>query len=179
MKVLETPLVDACVITVDKYEDERGFFMESFNQEQFVKELGHYDFVQDNHSKSSKGVLRGLHYQLEKPQGKLMRCTQGAVYDVIVDLRKSSRSFGLSFSMTLDNPETIMWVPPGFAHGFYTLTETAEFEYKCTDYYHPKSMKTLMWSDWDLGIIWPFRAYPLLSEKDEKGKTFEECEKYD
>ena len=179
MKVVETPLVDASIITVDKYKDERGFFMESFNQEQFVKELGPYDFVQDNHSKSSKGVLRGLHYQLEKPQGKLMRCTQGAVYDVIVDLRKSSRSFGLSFSLTLDNPETIMWVPPGFAHGFYTLTETAEFEYKCTDYYHPKSMKTLMWNDIDLGIIWPFRAYPLLSEKDEKGKTFEECEKYE
>ena len=126
MKVIETPLIDASVIIVDKHEDERGFFMESFNGEQFEKELGHYNFVQDNHSKSSKGVLRGLHYQLEKPQGKLMRCTQGPVYDVIVDLRKSSRSFGLWCDITLDNPETIMWVPPGFAHGFYTLTDTAE-----------------------------------------------------
>ena len=179
MKVVETPLVDASVITVDKYKDERGFFMESFNQEQFVKELGPYDFVQDNHSQSSKGVLRGLHYQLEKPQGKLMRCTQGAIYDVIVDLRKSSSSFGLSFSITLDNPETIMWVPPGFAHGFYTLTDTAEVQYKTTDYYHPKSMKTLMWDDPDLGITWPTLHPPLLSEKDEKGKTFNECEKYD
>jgi len=179
MKVVETPLVDASVITVDKYEDERGFFMESFNQEQFVKELGHYDFVQDNHSKSSKGVLRGLHYQMEKPQGKLMRCTQGAVYDVIVDLRKSSRSFGLWCDITLDNPETIMWVPPGFAHGFYTLTDTAEFEYKCTDYYHPQSMKTLMLDDPDLSITWPTMSPPLLSEKDAQGKTFKECEKYD
>ena len=102
MKVLETPLVDASVITVDKYEDERGFFIESFNDEKFLKEIGYYKFVQDNHSMSSKGVLRGLHYQLEKPQGKLMRCTEGAVYDVIVDLRKSSSSFGLWFDIILD-----------------------------------------------------------------------------
>jgi dTDP-4-dehydrorhamnose 3,5-epimerase len=130
MKVVETPLIDASVITVDKYQDERGFFMESFNEEQFLKEIGSYKFVQDNHSKSSKGVLRGLHYQVEKPQGKLVRCIQGAVYDVILDLRKSSSTFGLWFSITLDNPETIMWVPPGFAHGFYTLTDTAEIQYK-------------------------------------------------
>ena len=153
--------------------------MESFNEMQFIKELGHYDFVQDNHSKSSIGVLRGLHYQLEKPQGKLMRCTEGAVYDVIVDLRKSSSSFGLWFDITLDNPETIMWVPPGFAHGFYTLTETVQFEYKCTDYYHPQSMKTLMWNDPDLSITWPTLYPPLLSEKDAIGETFKECEKYE
>ena len=143
MKVVETPLIDASVITVDKYQDERGFFMESFNEEQFLKEIGSYKFVQDNHSKSSKGVLRGLHYQVEKPQGKLVRCIQGAVYDVILDLRKSSSTFGLWFSITLDNPETIMWVPPGFAHGFYTLTDTAQIQYKTTDYYHPKSQQTL------------------------------------
>ena len=177
MKVVETPLVDASVITVNKYEDERGFFMESFNEQQFAKELGHYNFVQDNHSKSSKGVLRGLHYQVEKPQGKLVRCIRGAVYDVIVDLRKRSSTFGLWFNITLDNPETIMWVPPGFAHGFYTLTDTAEIQYKTTDYYHPKSQQTLLWTE--LNIVWPFRAYPILSEKDEKGKTFEECDKYE
>ena len=177
MKVIETPLVDASVITVDKYEDERGFFMESFNDLIFFKEIGHYEFVQDNHSKSSKGVLRGLHYQIEHPQGKLLRCTQGAVYDVIVDLRKSSSSFGLWFNIVLDNPETILWVPPGFAHGFYTLTDTAEFEYKCTDYYHPKSQRTLLWNELD--IVWPDNIDPLLSEKDAQGKTFEECEKYD
>ena len=153
--------------------------MESFNDLTFFKEIGRYEFVQDNHSKSSKGVLRGLHYQLEKPQGKLMRCTQGAVYDVIVDLRKSSETFGLWFDITLDNPQTIMWVPPGFAHGFYTLTETAEFEYKCTDYYHPQSMKTLMWYEPDLGITWPTLDKPLLSEKDAIGETFKECEKYE
>ena len=165
MKVVETPLVDASVITVEKYKDDRGFFMESFSKEQFVKELGPYDFVQDNHSKSSKGVLRGLHYQLEKPQGKLMRCTEGAVYDVIVDLRKSSSSFGLWFDITLDNPETIMWVPPGFAHGFYTLTDTVQFEYKCTDYYDPTDEGSVLWNDPDLDIPWPV-ADPILSNKD-------------
>ena len=177
MKVVETPLVDASVITVDKYKDERGFFMESFNEEQFLKEIGSYNFVQDNHSKSSKGVLRGLHYQVEKPQGKLVRCIQGAVYDVIVDLRNSSSTFGLWFSITLDNPETIIWVPPGFAHGFYTLTDTAEIQYKTTDYYHPKSQQTLLWNELD--IIWPIMNPPLLSDKDAKGKTFEECDKYE
>ena len=177
MKVIETPLVDASVITVDKYKDERGFFMESFNEEQFLKEIGSYKFVQDNHSKSSKGVLRGLHYQVEKPQGKLVRCIQGAVYDVIVDLRKSSSTFGLWFSITLDNPETIIWVPPGFAHGFYTLTDTAQIQYKTTDYYHPKSQQTLLWNELD--IIWPLLNSPLLSDKDVKGKTFEECDKYE
>ena len=177
MKVVETPLVDASVITVDKYQDERGFFMESFNEEQFLKEIGSYKFVQDNHSKSSKGVLRGLHYQVEKPQGKLVRCIQGAVYDVILDLRKSSSTFGLWFSITLDNPETIMWVPPGFAHGFYTLTDTAEIQYKTTDYYHPKSQQTLLWNE--LNIIWPIMNPPLLSDKDAKGKTFEDCDKYE
>ena len=177
MKVVETPLIDASVITVDKYQDERGFFMESFNEEQFLKEIGSYKFVQDNHSKSSKGVLRGLHYQVEKPQGKLVRCIQGAVYDVILDLRKSSSTFGLWFSITLDNPETIMWVPPGFAHGFYTLTDTAEIQYKTTDYYHPKSQQTLLWNE--LNIIWPIMNPPLLSDKDAKGKTFEDCDKYE
>ena len=177
MKVVETPLVDASVITVDKYQDERGFFMESFNEEQFLKEIGSYKFVQDNHSKSSKGVLRGLHYQVEKPQGKLVRCIQGAVYDVILDLRKSSSTFGLWFSITLDNPETIMWVPPGFAHGFYTLTDTAQIQYKTTDYYHPKSQQTLLWNELD--IIWPLMNPPLLSDKDAKGKTFEDCDKYE
>jgi len=177
MKVFETPLVDASIIIVDKYEDERGFFMESFNEEQFLKEIGSYKFVQDNHSKSSKGVLRGLHYQVEKPQGKLVRCIQGGVYDVIVDLRKSSTSFGLTFGATLDDPATIIWVPPGFAHGFYTLTDTAEIQYKTTDYYHPKSQQTLLWNELD--ILWPIMDPPLLSDKDAKGKTFEECDKYE
>ncbi len=177
MKITETSLIDACLINVDKFEDERGFFMESFNEQKFLKELGFYEFVQDNHSKSSKGVLRGLHYQIEHPQGKLFRCSQGAVYDVIVDLRRSSTTFGNWFGVELDRPELQLWVPPGFAHGFYTLTETAECQYKTTDYYYPQYERSLLWSD--LSIVWPFRAYPTLSEKDEKGKTFEECDKYE
>ena len=179
MRAEETNIKGAFIITNNIFEDKRGFFMESFNKKVFDNNIGLFNFVQDNHSKSSKGVLRGLHYQIENPQGKLVRCTQGAIYDVIVDIREQSPTFGRSFATVLDRPELQLWAPPGLAHGFYTLSDTAEFEYKCTDYYHPKSMKTLMWNDIDLGIIWPFRAYPLLSEKDEKGKTFEECEKYE
>tara|TARA_B100001996_G_scaffold291273_1_gene231479 strand:- start:195 stop:734 length:540 start_codon:yes stop_codon:yes gene_type:complete len=179
MKVTETPLVDASIITVDKYEDDRGFFMESFNEQKFIKELGHYEFVQDNHSKSSKGVLRGLHYQIEHPQGKLLRCTQGKIWDVLVDLRKSSRTFGLWFNLMLDDPATHIWVPPGFAHGFYTLTDTAEVQYKTTDYYYPQHERSLLWSELD--ILWPIAhdGSPSLSKKDAAGKTFEECEKYE
>ena len=137
-----------------------------------------YDFVQDNHSKSSKGVLRGLHYQIEHPQGKLVRCISGAVYDVIVDLRKSSSSFGKWFGIKLSENNLQLWVPPGFAHGFYTLTETAEIVYKTTDYYYPEYDRTLLWNDTNLGIEWGINGEPILSQKDLKGKTFEECEKY-
>ena len=177
MKVKETSLVDALLITLDRYDDERGFFMESYNEQAISKELGYYEFVQDNHSKSSKGVLRGLHYQIDKPQGKLVRCTQGSVYDVLVDLRKHSDTFGKTFGIELDRPELLLWSPPGFAHGFYTMTDTAEFQYKTTDYYHPSSQRTLMWNDLD--IEWPFSQDPVLSLKDSRGQTFEECDKYD
>tara|TARA_B100000579_G_scaffold333314_1_gene283736 strand:+ start:793 stop:1326 length:534 start_codon:yes stop_codon:yes gene_type:complete len=177
MKVFNTPLTDASIVIADKYEDDRGFFMESFNERKFLREVGFHSFVQDNHSKSSKGVLRGLHYQIKHPQGKLMRCTQGAVYDVIVDLRESSKSFGLWFNATLDDPSSMIWIPPGFAHGFYTLTDTAEVQYKTTDYYFPQHERSLLWSELD--ITWPNKDNPILSDKDAKGKTFEECEKYD
>tara|TARA_Y100001938_G_C7805385_1_gene289189 strand:+ start:36 stop:569 length:534 start_codon:yes stop_codon:yes gene_type:complete len=177
MKVFNTPLIDASIVIADKYEDDRGFFMESFNEQKFLREVGFHSFVQDNHSKSSKGVLRGLHYQIKHPQGKLMRCTQGAVYDVIVDLRESSKSFGLWFNATLDDPSSMIWIPPGFAHGFYTLTDTAEVQYKTTDYYFPQHERSLLWSELD--ITWPNKDNPILSDKDAKGKTFEECEKYD
>ena len=177
MKVFNTPLIDASIVIADKYEDDRGFFMESFNEQKFLREVGFHSFVQDNHSKSSKGVLRGLHYQIKHPQGKLMRCTQGAVYDVIVDLRESSKSFGLWFNATLDDPSSMIWIPPGFAHGFYTLTDTAEVQYKTTDYYFPQYERSLLWSELD--ITWPNKDNPILSDKDAKGKTFEECEKYD
>ena len=178
MNAIETNLKDAYVITNKKFEDDRGFFMESFNLKEFEKIVGECNFVQDNHSKSSKGVLRGLHYQIEHAQGKLVRCISGSVYDVIVDLRKSSPSFGKWFGIELCENNLQLWVPPGFAHGFYTLTDTAEFCYKTTDYYYPEYDRTLLWNDGHLAIEWGIDIDPILSEKDLKGKTFEECEKY-
>ena len=180
MKAQATNLKDAYVLTTPRYEDERGFFIESFSSQRFKDAIGKdVEFVQDNHSKSSKGVLRGLHYQIIQPQGKLVRCTQGSVYDVLVDLRKSSPTFGESFGIELAENNVMVWVPPGFAHAFYTLSDYAEFEYKCTDYYHPESLETLMWNDPDLNIEWPFDNDPVLSLKDEEGKSFTNCYKYE
>ena len=179
MNAIETNLKDAYVITNKKFEDARGFFMESFNLKEFEKIVGECNFVQDNHSKSSKGVLRGLHYQIEHAQGKLVRCISGAVFDVIVDLRKSSPSFGKWFGIKLCENNLQLWVPPGFAHGFYTLTETAEFCYKTTDYYYPEYDRTLLWNDSNIGIEWELDQEPILSNKDIIGKTFNECEKYE
>jgi dTDP-4-dehydrorhamnose 3,5-epimerase len=179
MNAIGTNLKDAYIITNKKFEDDRGFFMESFNLKEFEKIVGVYNFVQDNHSKSSKGVLRGLHYQIEHAQGKLVRCISGAVYDVIVDLRKSSPSFGKWFGIKLCKNNLQLWVPPGFAHGFYTLTDAAEIVYKTTDYYYSEWDRTLIWNDSNLGIEWGVGEEPILSQKDIKGKTFEECEKYD
>ena len=179
MNAIGTNLKDAYIITNKKFEDERGFFMESFKLKEFEKITGVSNFVQDNHSKSSKGVLRGLHYQIEHAQGKLVRCISGAVYDVIVDLRKSSPSFGKCFGIKLEQNDIQIWVPSGFAHGFYTLTETAEITYKTTDYHYSEYDRTLLWNDSDLGIEWGVEGEPILSKKDSNGKTFEECEKYD
>jgi len=178
MNAIGTNLKDAYVITNEKFEDDRGFFMESFNLKEFEKITDVSNFVQDNHSKSSRGVLRGLHYQIEHVQGKLVRCSSGAVYDVIVDLRKSSETFGKWFGIKLDKNNIQLWVPPGFAHGFYTLSDCAEIQYKVTDYYYPEYDRTLIWNDSDLGIEWGADEEPILSQKDLKGKTFEECEKY-
>ena len=180
MKAQATNLKDAYVLTTPRYEDERGFFIESFSSQRFKDAIGKdVEFVQDNHSKSSKGVLRGLHYQIIQPQGKLVRCTQGSVYDVLVDLRKSSPTFGESFSIELSENNVMLWVPIGFAHAFYTLSDYAEFEYKCTDYYYPEFMETLMWNDPDLGIEWPFEGNPVLSLKDKVGKSYKDCHKYE
>ena len=179
MNAIGINLKDAYIITNKKFEDDRGFFMESFNLKEFEKITGVGDFVQDNHSKSSKGVLRGLHYQIRHPQGKLVRCISGAVFDVIVDLRKSSPSFGKWFGIKLCENNLQLWVPPGFAHGFYTLTDTAEFCYKTTDYYYPEYDRTLLWNDTDLSIEWGLYQEPILSNKDIIGKTFKECEKYE
>lgn len=178
MIIVKTDLKDAYIITNKKFEDERGFFMESFNLKQFEKIIGESNFVQDNHSKSSKGVLRGLHYQIEHVQGKLVRCISGAVFDVIVDLRKSSPTFGKWFGVKLSENNLQLWVPPGFAHGFYTLTDFAEIQYKVTDYYYPEYDRTLIWNDVDLKIEWGVDGDPILSQKDSKGKPFQECEKY-
>ena len=175
MNAIGTELKDAYIILNKKFEDERGFFMEAFNLDQFKKIVGYdIEFVQDNHSKSSKGVLRGLHYQVKYPQGKLVRCISGSVYDVIVDIRKSSETFGKWIGITLDSPDKQLWVPPGFAHGFYTLSNTAEIVYKTTDYYHPEDQETIMWNDSELNIDWKIDN-PILSEKDIEGKVLKEC----
>ena len=172
MKKISTNIKDAFIVEVDKFDDKRGFFMESFNQRKIDDLIGRYQFVQDNHSRSTKGVLRGLHYQVQHVQGKLVRCIQGSVYDVIVDIRKNSDTFG-----ELNRPDLLVWVPPGLAHGFYTLSNTAEFQYKTTDYYDPESQRSIIWNDKFLNIDWLNTQEPIVSDKDMKGKTFEECEK--
>lgn len=180
MKILETNLKDAYIVSVNKFSDERGFFMESFNLKQFKDQIKFDgEFVQDNHSKSTKGVLRGLHYQIEHAQGKLVRCISGAVFDVIVDIRKSSPTFGKWFGIKLCSNNVQMWVPAGFAHGFYTLTDTAEITYKTTDYYYPEYDRTLIWNDPELNIEWGLFDSPILSKKDLMGKSLKECDKYD
>ena len=179
MKRIETGLQDSYLIEVPRFEDERGFFIESFN----LYNQWHLPvLVQDNHSRSIGGVIRGLHYQIEHPQGKLVRCSNGIVYDVIVDLRMRSSTFGKSFGVMLDRPELQLWVPPGFAHGFYTVSETADFQYKTSDNYYPEYERTLLWNDPILEINWPLDSdltrVPVVSDKDKEGLLFKDCEKY-
>jgi len=175
MKKIETGLKDSYLIEVEKFEDERGFFIEYFN----LYNNWHLPvLVQDNHSRSYSGVLRGLHYQIEHPQGKLVRCSNGIVYDVIVDLRMRSSTFGKSFGVMLDRPELQLWVPPGFAHGFYTVSETADFQYRSSDTYYPEHERILLWNDPILEIEWPLNRDPIISDKDMKGKILKECEIY-
>lgn len=177
MKIIDTSLPDVKLFEPTVFGDERGFFLESFHEKRFADVLGgHYDFVQDNHSFSSKGVLRGLHYQIENPQGKLIRIVTGEVFDVAVDMRKNSETFGkwAGFILSSKN-KRIAWVPPGFAHGFIVLSETADFLYKCTDYYNPSADRCLIWNDPKVGIEWP-ALEPLLSAKDANGKSFDEAD---
>lgn len=178
MQIEKTPLNDCYVIQPKVFGDARGFFFESFNQKKFNELTGtDFDFVQDNHSKSSKGVLRGLHYQVQQPQGKLVRVTQGEVFDVAVDLRKSSSTFGKWHGVVLSaENKTQFWVPPGFAHGFIVLSETAEFLYKTTDFYAPEYERCIIWNDPSLRIDWRIDGAPLLSEKDQKGVQLTEAE---
>lgn len=161
--------------------DERGFFMETWRKNEFDEHCGAWEFVQDNHSKSTKNVLRGLHYQLAHPQGKLVRVTAGRVFDVAVDLRISSPSFGKSFSAILDDVSRhMLWVPPGFAHGFLVLSGEAEFSYKCTAYYAPGDECCLRWNDPALDISWPLPAgvEPVISPRDARGQSFAEAPRY-
>ncbi|MFA0813015.1 dTDP-4-dehydrorhamnose 3,5-epimerase [Microbulbifer epialgicus] len=175
MNIIETKIPDVKIIEPNIFGDERGFFFESFRDDIFNSECVKRVFVQDNHSKSSQGILRGLHYQTEQTQGKLVRVIHGEVFDVAVDLRKSSPTFGQWVGVCLSSENRRqMWVPEGFAHGFYVTSECAEFVYKCTNYYAPEYEKSLLWNDPDLGIAWPLvdDQLPQLSQKDRDGSNF-------
>lgn len=181
MKVLPTNFPEILIIEPKVFGDNRGFFFESFNQQAFNDAVGQEVlFVQDNHSHSTKGVLRGLHYQIQQPQGKLVRVIQGAVYDVAVDLRKSSSTFGQWVGTELnDDNHRQVWVPAGFAHGFVVLSESADVLYKTTDYYAPEFERTIMWNDPDIAINWPLcNEAPDISEKDSKGLRLRDSEIY-
>lgn len=181
MKFTDTTIADIKIIEVDVFGDDRGFFMETFRANQFMEATGARPFVQDNHSKSTKGILRGLHYQMQHTQGKLVRVTAGEVYDVAVDMRQHSPTFGQSVGVILSaENKHQLWIPEGFAHGFYVMSEMAEFVYKCTDYYHPHSEVSVRWDDTELGIEWPLIGgeLPLLSSKDEEGFSFQDAPKF-
>jgi len=178
MKATRLAIPDVILLEPKVFGDERGFFFESFNQRQFEEAVGRpVQFVQDNHSLSSQGVLRGLHYQVKQPQGKLVRVVQGEVFDVAVDIRQHSPTFGKWVGALLsgDN-KRLLWVPEGFAHGFLVLSETAEFLYKTTDYYAPQFERCIAWDDSDLSISWPLIGQPLISNKDAQGLDFKSAE---
>ena len=178
MKVTPTPIPEVLVIEPKMFGDARGFFYESFNQTAFNQATGlNLNFVQDNHSRSARGVLRGLHYQIQQPQGKLVRVVRGAVFDVAVDIRKSSLNFGQWVGIELsENNYKQLWVPPGFAHGFLVISETAEFLYKTTEYYAPEHERCIAWNDPTIGINWPEALVPQLSAKDQQGKSLKTAE---
>lgn len=178
MKATKQRIPEVILFEPKVFGDERGFFFESFNHKAFVEAVGHeVQFVQDNHSKSSKGVLRGLHYQIQQAQGKLVRVVQGEVFDVAADIRRSSPTFGQWVGVVLsETNKQQLWVPPGFAHGFVVLSDTAEFLYKTTDYYAPAFERSIAWNDKDLGIEWPISESPNLSAKDQAGKALAQAE---
>ena len=181
MQYEKLAIPDVVLLTPQVFGDERGFFMETFRQSEFEQHCGNYQFVQDNHSKSAHGILRGLHYQYEKPQGKLVRVTRGEVFDVAVDLRQSSPTFGQWVGATLSaENKQLLWVPPGFAHAFYVTSEEAEFQYKCTDYYNPGDEYCIRWDDPTLAIDWPLVGGkpPRVSEKDGQGDAFVDAPKF-
>ena len=177
MNVIQTALPGVLILEPKVFGDTRGFFYESFNKKTLAPAGITAEFVQDNHSRSSQGVLRGLHYQIKQPQGKLVRVVAGEVFDVVVDIRKKSATFGkwLGEHLSAEN-KRMLWVPPGFAHGFLVLSEYAEFLYKTTDYWAPEFERTIMWNDSDLDVAWPIQDEPQLSGKDKQGKPFKEAE---
>lgn len=181
MKVIDTKIPDVKIIEPQVFGDERGFFMETWQQKKFEELVTGKPttFVQDNHSKSKKGILRGLHYQTENTQGKLVRVISGEVFDVAVDIRKDSPTFGqwVGVYLSADNKRQL-WIPEGFAHGFYVTSDEAEFVYKCTNYYNPSSELSLKWNDKVLNIDWPLNGEPLLSEKDQHGINLSEFVTY-
>jgi len=179
--VTPTAIPDVLILQPKVFGDARGFFYESFNARDFAQATGlDVSFVQDNHSKSAKGVLRGLHYQIQHPQGKLIRVVQGEVFDVVVDLRKNLSTFGRwnGVHLSAENHRQL-WVPPGFAHGFVVLSESAEFLYKTTDYWHPEHERSLLWNDPAVGIDWPTDGQPLLAAKDAAGKPLAQAEVFE
>jgi dTDP-4-dehydrorhamnose 3,5-epimerase len=178
LKVSRTDIPDVLIVEPRVFGDERGFFLESWNAREFRQAVG-FDlhFVQDNHSRSKRGVLRGLHYQVSQPQGKLLRVVRGEIFDVAVDLRKSSSTFGrwVGFELS-DRDHRQVWIPPGFAHGFLVLSESADFLYKTTDYYAPEHERCLIWNDPEVGIDWPLGCEPLLAAKDKLGVALRKAE---
>lgn len=184
MNRIATEIPDVCILQPRVFGDARGFFFESFNAQTFLDATGaKVEFVQDNHSKSARGVLRGLHYQIQRPQGKLVRVVSGEVFDVAVDIRRSSPSFGrwVGVYLSAENKQQL-WVPAGFAHGFIVLSDSAEFLYKTTEYYSPAQERAILWNDPDLAIRWPMpegSIEPLLSEKDSKASSFASAETFE
>ncbi|MGE1562357.1 dTDP-4-dehydrorhamnose 3,5-epimerase [Pantoea septica] len=178
MKIIDTDIADVKIIEPAVFGDERGFFMETWQQKKFEELVCPRQFVQDNHSKSAKGILRGMHYQTENTQGKLVRVVSGEVFDVAVDMRQASPTFGkwVGVHLSAENKRQL-WVPEGFAHGFYVVSDSAEFVYKCTDYYNPNAEHSLLWNDEVVGINWPLTGNeePLLSAKDKQGIPFKEA----
>jgi len=181
MRVTQTAIADVLVIEPKVFGDERGFFFESYNERVFAEATGvHARFVQDNHSRSVKNTLRGLHYQIRQAQGKLVRVVIGEVFDVVVDIRRSSPTFGkwAGECLSADNKK-MMWIPAGLAHGFAVLSDYADFLYKTTDYWAPEHERTLLWNDPDIGVVWPIKGEPILAAKDKTGKRLVEAEVFD
>jgi len=178
LNIVKLDLPGLLVIEPKVFGDDRGFFYESYNERAFGEAIGPgFRFVQDNHSRSARNVLRGLHYQIQQPQGKLVRVTAGEIYDVAVDIRRSSPTFGKWIAAVLSaSNKKMCWVPPGFAHGFLVVSEHAEVQYKTTDYWAPQHERCILWNDHDLGIPWPLKGEPILSQKDRAGLPLKEAE---